>query len=51
MDTDKVHWISIVNSLLIVTFLTGMIALILTRSDLPCLTYELLIYSLSFQQF
>jgi transmembrane 9 superfamily protein 2/4 len=32
METDKIHWVSIINSLLIVIFLTGMIALILMRT-------------------
>lgn len=31
-DVDKVHWVSIINSMLIVLFLTGMIGIILMRT-------------------
>lgn len=31
-DTDQIHWFSIVNSILIVLFLTGMVAMILMRA-------------------
>ena len=31
-DDDQIHWFSIVNSLLIVLFLTGMVAMIMART-------------------
>ena len=37
---DKVHWFSIVNSVLIVLFLTGMIALILASSNCAFVLYS-----------